>query len=148
MKNIMRLAVAAGIMMLLILSNVDASGRELAIVTNKNYPLDSITANSAKEIYLGEKLTEGRVKIKPMENSDDELYNKFIENVMESTIGKYKAHWIKKVFQDGTIPPVKNNSSAEILKLIAKVSGGIGYVWADEVKGDDVKVILKVVVGN
>ena len=148
MNNMVRLGVAVGFMVLLLGGNAYAVARELAIVSNKDFPLNAITAAKVKEIYLGEKLTEGSVKLKPMEHNDEVLKNRFIEKVMGSSIDGYKAYWIKKFFQEGIMPPMNKASSADVLQSVAQTSGGIGYVWADEVKGDGVKVLLKVEVGN
>lgn len=148
MNNMVRWGVAVGVMVLLLWGNAYAMARELAIVSNKDFPLSAITAAKVKEIYLGEKLTEGSVKIKPMDHHDEVLKKRFIEKVMRSSIDGYKAYWIKKFFQEGIVPPTNKASSADLLQSVAQTSGGIGYVWADEVKGHGVKVLLKVEVGN
>src|SRR3972149_1989254 len=148
MNNMMRWGVAVGVMAFLLWGNAYAIARELAIIANKDFPSNAITAATVKEIYLGEKLAEGSVKIKPVEYNDEMLKKKFIEKVMGSSIDGYKAYWIKKFFQEGITPPTNKASSADVLQSVAQTSGGIGYVWADEVKGDGVKVLLKVEVGN
>jgi len=148
MNNMMRWGVAVGVMVLLLWGNAYAMARELAIVANKDFPSNAVTAARVKEIYLGEKMTEGGVKIKPMEHHDEVLKKRFIEKVMGSSIDGYKAYWIKKFFQEGITPPTNKASSADVLQSVAQTSGGIGYVWADEVKGDGVKVLLKLEVGN
>ena len=148
MNNMMRWGVAVGVMAFLLWGNAYAMARELAIIANKDFPSNAITAATVKEIYLGEKLAEGSVKIKPVEHNEEMLKKKFIEKVMGSSIDGYKAYWIKKFFQEGITPPTNKASSADVLQSVAQTSGGIGYVWADEVKGDGVKVLLKVEVGN
>src|SRR3989337_4107207 len=95
MNNMMRWGVAIGVMVLLLWGNAYAMARELAIVSNKDFPLNAITAAKVKEIYLREKLTEGSVKLKPMEHNDEVLTKTFIEKVMGSSIDGYKAYWIK-----------------------------------------------------
>ena len=148
MNNMMRWGVAVGVMAFLLWGNAYAMARELAIIANKDFPSNAITAATVKEIYLGEKLAEGSVKIKPVEHNEEMLKKKFIEKVMGSSIDGYKAYWIKKFFQEGITPPTNKSSSADVLQSVAQTSGGIGYVWADEVKGDGVKVLLKLEVGN
>ena len=147
-NNVMRWGAAVGVMVLLLWGNTYAMARELAIVANKDFPSNAVTVAGVKEIYLGKKMTEGGVKIKPMEYNDKALKRKFIEKVMGSSIDGYKVYWIKKYFQEGITPPTNISSSAALLQSVAQASGGIGYVWADEVKGDGVKVLLKVEVGN
>ena len=148
MNNMVKWGGTVGVMVLLLWGNAYAMAKELAVVSNKDFPSNAITAARVKEIYLGEKMTEGSVKIKPMEHNDEVLKKRFIEKIMGSSIDGYKAYWIKKFFQEGIIPPTNKSSSADVLQSVAQTSGGIGYVWADEVKGDGVKVLLKVEVGN
>ena len=148
MNHIMRWGVAVGLMVLLLWSNAYAMARELAIVSNKDFPLNAITVAGVKKIYRGEKMTEGSVKIIPMEHHDEVLKKRFIEKVIGSSIDGYKAYWIKKFFQEGITPPTNRASSADVLQSVAQTRGGIGYVWADEVKGAGVKVLLKVEIEN
>ena len=126
-----------------------ANAKEIAIIANQDYPLSSISASAVKNIYLGEKTSEGGVKIKPMEQRDETIKKRFIEKVMGSTVDGYKAYWIKKFFQEGVTPPTAKGTPAEIIQAINQTSGAIGYVWVDDVKGDSgVKVLLKIEVGN
>ena len=101
-----------------------------------------------KEIYLGEKMSEGSIKIRPMDQNDELVRRKFIEKVMGTTVDGYKAYWIKKFFQEGITPPTAKASSTEMIQSVANISGGIGYVWADEIRVDSVKILLKIDVGN
>lgn len=146
MNNI-RWGIVIGLLTLALAGNTYASARELAIISNKNYPAGTITAAMVKDIYLGEKTAEGSVKIKPMDQNDETIRRKFVEKVMGSTVDGYKAYWIKKFFQEGVTPPTARASSAEVIQAVSKTPGGIGYVWGDDVKGD-VKVLIKIEVGN
>ena len=126
-----------------------ASARELAIIANKDYPLNSISASSVKDIYLGEKISEGGVRVKPMEQRDEAIKKRFIEKVMGSTVDGYKAYWIKKFFQEGVTPPTEKGTPSELVDAISNTGGAIGYVWGGDVKGESgVKVLLKIEVGN
>jgi len=146
-----KLGFVVGLITLLLSGTFYASAyaRELAIIANKDYPLNSISASAVKDIYLGEKKSEGGVKIKPMEQKDEAIKKRFIEKVMGSTVDGYKAYWIKKFFQEGVTPPTSKGSPVEMIQAISQTGGSVGYVWADEVKGDSgVKVLLKIEVGN
>lgn len=149
MNKMMGWGFAIWVTVLLLWGNVYATARELAIISNKDYPVNTITADRVKEIYLGEKMSEGSIKIKPMEHNDESIKKKFIEKIMGSSVDGYKAYWIKKFFQEGITPPINKASSADVIRSVSQTSGGIGYVWAEDVKGDaGVKVLLKVEVGN
>lgn len=145
--NMLKGGIVIGVLVFLLLGSVHASARELAIISNKDYPASTISAAMVKEIYLGEKVSEGSIKIKPMEQNDEAIKRKFIEKVVGSTVDGYKAYWIKKFFQEGITPPTSKATSNDVIQAVGQTSGGIGYVWGDEVKGD-VKVLLKIEVGN
>lgn len=55
---------------------------------------------------------------------------------------------MKKFYREGLIPPTKKASSAEVMQAVSQTSGGLGYVWGDEVKSDEVKILLMLYVGN
>src|SRR3989304_6566604 len=116
----------AGLITLLLSGTFYASAyaRELAIIANKDYPLNSISASAVKDIYLGEKTSEGGVKIKPMDQKDEAIKKRFIEKVMGSTVDGYKAYWIKKFFQEGVTPPTAKDTPSEIIDAISNTGGG------------------------
>ena len=146
--NNLRWKIVIGVIMLLLWGYTQADARELAIISNKDYPASTISTNKVKEIYLGEKMSEGSIKIRPMDQNDELVRRKFIERVMGTTVDGYKAYWIKKFFQEGIAPPTAKASSAEMIHSVANISGGIGYVWLDEIRVDSVKILLKIDVGN
>lgn len=146
--NILRWNIVIGVLMLLLWGYTQANAKEIAIISHKDYPASTISTGKVKEIYLGEKMSEGSVKIKPMDHNDEHLRKKFIEKVMGGTVDGYKAYWIKKFFQEGITPPTAKASSADMNNAVSNTSGAIGYVWADEVKSDAVKVLLKIDIGN
>ena len=149
--NKARFGVIGLLVLLLYGGNAFASAyaRELVIISNRDYPINTITAATIKDIYLGEKMSEGTIKVKPMESKDETIKKKFIEKIMGSTVDGYKAYWIKKFFQEGITPPTTKASSIELIQAVNQTNGGIGYIWADELKGDSgVMVLLKIDVGN
>ena len=146
--NILKWNIVIGGLMLLLCDNTQAYARDLAIISNKDYPVNTISTAKVKEIYLGEKMSEGSVKIKPMDQNDEQLRRRFIERVVGTSVDGYKAYWIKKFFQEGITPPTTKASSSEMIHAVANMTGGIGYVWADEIRGDSVKVLIKIDVGN
>lgn len=136
-------------LVLVVCGNVYAFAREIAIISNKDYPVDALTKSKVKDIYLGEITVIGNTKVKPIEHKDTVIKEKFIENIIGSSIDGYKAYWIKKFFQEGIAPPVIKASSTEVIETVSQTNGSIGYVWADEAAGaKGIKVLLKVEVGD
>lgn len=150
MKDV-KLSLVAGLATLILSSLVcsDVYGRELVVIANRDYPLNSISVSVVKDIYFGERTSDGKIKIKPMEQRDEAIRKRFIEKVMGSTVDGYKANWIKKFFQEGITPPISKGTPSEMIQAISQTAGAVGYVWGDDVKGEHgVKVLLKIEVGN
>lgn len=137
-----------GITILLLWTSTYAAARELAIICNKDYPSNAITVNTIRKIYLGEKISENNIRIRPMENSNESIRKWFLEQIIGNTLDGYRGYWMKKFYQEGLIPPTKKASSAEVTQAVSQTSGGLGYVWADEVKSDEVKILLRLFIGN
>jgi len=115
---------------------------DIAIIANKNYPANKISILTLREIYLGEKLMEGDVRIKPFINKEHKLKTFFLEKVLGLNEDKFNAYWIKKVFQEGGTPPATKKSSEDLIEAVKEEKGGIGYVWKKEAKGEDIKILL------
>ncbi len=146
-----KLSLMTGLITVLVSGSLlaSANARELAIIANKDYTLDSISAFAVRDIYLGEKTLERGVKIRPMDQRDEAIKRKFIERVMGNSVDGYKAYWIKKFFQEGVNPPTAKGSPYEVIQAISQTVGAIGYVWVDDIKGDPgIKILLKIEVGN
>src|SRR5574337_582839 len=133
-----KFSLVMGLVTLLFSGSIYASAyaRELVIIANKDYPINSISASTVKDIYLGEKTSEGGVKIKPMEQRDEAIKKRFIEKVMGSTVDGYKAYWIKKFFQEGVTPPTTKGTPSEMIQAISQTAGAVGYAWVDDIKGE------------
>lgn len=127
----------------------EVQARELAIIANKAYPASNINIAVLKDIYRGEKRTEGSLKIRPIDQQETLIQKKFLEKALGTTVDSYNSHWIKKIFQDGGVPPTKKKSPNEVLESVKQEAGAIGYVWRNEVdeKGE-IKVLLTIEVGD
>lgn len=133
-----------------LLLNENAQAREMAIIANKAYPSGSIAIAVLKDVYRGEKTVEGGVKIRPIDQEESVIEKKFLEKVLGTTIDRYKGYWIKRIFQDGAVPPVKKKSSGAVAESVKQEPGLIGYIWKDEVdpKDTDIKVLLVIEIGD
>jgi ABC-type phosphate transport system substrate-binding protein len=138
-----------GIVISLLLLGGICQAKELAIIANQGYPTGSISMATLKDIYRGEKTVEGSVKIRPMDQKDPVIKKKFVGEVLGSTLDGYNSYWIKKVFQEGGIPPVVKGSSEEVIQTVGQEAGSLGYVWKSEAAGKGgIKVLLTIDVGE
>src|SRR5437660_1211162 len=49
-----------------------ANAKELAIIADKTFPVDTITLSTLQEIYLGKKEIIGDVRLKPVDQRDNQ----------------------------------------------------------------------------
>lgn len=123
----------------------EVQARELAVIANSAYPSGSITVSVLKEIYRGEKTAEGSVKIHPIDQKEPVIKKKFLEQIIGTTVDGYNGYWIKRVFQEGGIPPAIKGSTDEVIDTVKDEVGSIGYVWkSDSSDKKGIKVLLTV----
>lgn len=119
-------------------------GYSLDIVVSKDVPLDSISVDELRDIYLGRKIFWGEAtdfssnRIHPAFNTGKARVSFF------SLIGlkevKYKKKWIRITLSGKGTPPFKAETDDEVIDIVKHGKGRIGFV--DHWKGsEDVKVI-------
>lgn len=146
LKSLLITLIYSSLFTLLSLLPATAFADDIAVIVNENYPSANATLQEIKKIYLGEKKYEGKLLIKPMDQRDGSpIRQKFVEKALFITAENYKGFWIKKVFQEGALPPTVKANSQEVIDTVIQDVGSIGYVWAGETKGKSgIKVILTV----
>ncbi|MBI4715862.1 MAG: hypothetical protein HY760_08005 [Nitrospirae bacterium] len=121
----------------------------MAIIANQSYPSGSITPGVLKEIYRGEKSMEGSVRIRPVDQKDPVIKKHFLGKILGTTVDGYNGYWIKRVFQEGGVPPAIKGSPGEVIQVVGQEPGGIGYVWKSDVGGEKgIKLLLTIEVGE
>ena len=133
--------------LVIMFSSVSYAG-EIAIIANREYPVNTISTHILREIYFGEKAIEGNIRIMPFDQRSREIRKKFLTKVLGVSEDGYNAYWIKKVFQESGIPPVMKSSSDEVIRAVKEEDGGIGYIWKHEGNVSGIKVLLTVDVGD
>lgn len=131
-----------------LLASTTLYAEEIAIIANRAYPANHISLATLKEIYFGEKNTESGIRIKPYDQKSNRIRKKFLTKVLGVGEDGYNAYWIKKVFQEGGIPPVMKETSDEVIRTIKEEPGGIGYIWKYEGDLSGIKILLTVEVGD
>lgn len=123
---------------------VSAFADDIAVIVNEHYPLSSVQLSEVKKIYLGEKKFEGNLQLKLLDQrSSSTIRKKFTMEVLSITPEAYSGYWLKKLFQEGGLPPVVKDNSPEVIDAVIKDKGSIGYVWREEAMGKKgIKIIL------
>ena len=86
----------------------------------------TLTADEARDVYLGEKQLAGSVKLVPFDNSAAQ--GEFLSKVLQMDSAKYSTLWTKKGFREGLNAPAVKGSDVEVLANVKANPGGVGYV--------------------
>ncbi len=108
----------------------------IVVVVNANAPVQSLTANQVRDIYLGEKRRWNGVRVAPVDyKSNQTLQDRFLDSVLYMDASAYNNYWIKRAFRDGLKRPTVAVSPQEALQAVAQNAGGIGFFYASDVSG-------------
>ncbi|HEX4857370.1 MAG TPA: hypothetical protein VFV17_00035 [Usitatibacteraceae bacterium] len=82
-----------------------------------------------REVFLGDKqFGNGNVRLVPLENAA--VQAEFLAKVVKMDAAKYHAAWTKKAFRDGVNPPATRPTDADVVEMVKRTPGAIGYVGA------------------
>ena len=96
---------------------------DIYIIAN---PSVRLSAEEAREVFLGEKQLAGPVKLVPFDNASAQ--SEFLEKVYRLDAGKYNTLWAKKGFRDGLNPPAMRGTDVEVIASVRATPGAVGYV--------------------
>jgi len=116
MKSLRRVLVSIGLCAPLV-----THGMDLIANTSMLLSIDEV-----RDIYLGEKLLAGNVKLIPVDNSS--VQDEFLAKVLQTDRDKYYARWARKVYREGLSTPPTKGSDAEVAAFVKATPGAIGYV--------------------
>ena len=109
---------------------------DIVVVVNDKAPVQSLTEQDIKDIYLGETGFWGSTAIKPIGYQDGtSIQSSFLDKVIKTSENVYKTYWIKRIFREGGVPPAKAATPEEALRDVSSNVGGITYVPASALSG-------------
>jgi len=91
-------------------------------------PSLTLSADDARDVFIGEKQLAGGVKLAPFDNSAAQ--NEFLAKVLHMDAAKYSTLWTKKGFREGLNAPAVKSSDLEVVANVKANPGGVGYVTA------------------
>lgn len=119
------------------------SNRVLAFIVNKASPLDNLSSQDLRKIFLGErsKWPDGHKVTLVMQERGQEERAVFLRLVCHMQESDYNRYVLQAVFT-GSVQagPRLLSSASGVIKFVSLVPGAIGYVYADETD-DSVKVL-------
>ena len=100
-----------------------AFGADLYVIANAD---TKVSAEMVRDIYIGEKQFADNVKLIPLDNVAGQA--DFLGKVLRLDVTRYANLWVKKSFRDALNPPTVKNSDKEVLDLVRKTPGAVGYI--------------------
>lgn len=114
----------------------------IAIVVNKDSPLNNITAKEAKRIFLGvtKKLPNGQsIKIVDL-TGNASLQEDFYEAVANKSVSEIRNRWAGLAFSGKAVPPTPLDTVHKVKAWLKANTNGVGYLKSQDVD-DSLKVI-------
>ncbi len=85
-----------------------------------------LSADEAREAFVGDKQFAGNVKLVPLDNAAAQP--EFLSKVLGMDATRYNALWVKKGFRDGLVAPSVKATDLEVVAGVKSTPGAIGYV--------------------
>lgn len=128
----------------LLVGAVSTEAREIAVIINARSPINSLSLEEVKGIYLGEIRLLGGKRLKPIDQQENqEIRQAFLKQVLGMSQASYLKHWIHRIFQDGIDAPILRGDSAAVIETVRESEEAIGYIWADEaLSARGIKIVL------
>lgn len=92
-------------------------------------PAVQIAAPELKEVFTGEKLFAGGIKLSPVDNASAQA--SFLASFLKMDVIRYNTVWTKKSFREGINPPPVKAGDNEVLAFVRKTPGAVGYVSSE-----------------
>lgn len=140
---------AGGVVLAALVAWADpALARDIVVVANPALPVETLSTDDLRAIYLGERTYVARMKVFPVAYATSDLVTEgFLRAVVGKTPSQFEAYWVKEIFHSGRLPPRKALSVADVLRIVATDPGAVGYVPAEALQGlDSVKRLFSLTV--
>lgn len=139
--RLMRLWIFLMVLVFCSTGTVSAWAEPIAVVVNKSNSSDDISTLELARIFEA-KLNRWQdgTKIVPINREFAAMIRETFSQVVHSKgVDKMRAYWYDQQYH-GITPPMTQESSVAVKRLVARVPGAIGYIYLSEVD-DTVKVI-------
>jgi hypothetical protein len=90
------------------------------------HPSVTLGAADIRDVYLGEKQLEGKLRLIPVDNAAAQ--EDFLAAILQTNQRHYHARWVRKTFREGLRAPPTKDNDAEVRSFVRSTPGAIGYV--------------------
>jgi len=128
----------------LLLAGVSAAwGSEVVVVVDARSSVERITQEEVVNIFLGRRrvLPNGEAAQPVEPPASDPVRAEFYRKLVDKSLAQISAYWASLYFSGKTRPPLQAESTGEVVELITRRPGGIGYLKRSEVSAR-VRIVL------
>ena len=116
---------------------------EIAVVTSPDTGVSSLSEREVRQLFNGETRELGGQRVTLLDLPEgDATRDTFYRELMGRTTDQMQSHWARQVFTGGARPPREVASISE-MKSRAASPGALGYLPADEVDEDELRVLFR-----
>jgi ABC-type phosphate transport system substrate-binding protein len=139
----MRLLKTITLLVLLVFTS-SAAFAGIAVVVNKANPIDQLSDDEVKNIFLGKKTTwsDGKT-IVPVTQEGTPRHEQFTEGLLGKTVHQFTIYWKKALFTGTGIAPKSFKSDGDVNAFINANPFAIGYIDEKSLDGSVKRVTLK-----
>lgn len=118
---------------------------EIAIVVNHGNPINTLSAEEVKAIFLKKVTTfpDGGPATPVYQDEDAKIYHAFAEKVLEKDISHLKSYWSGQIFSGKNTLPEVAKGDAAVKHTVSGVPEAIGYIDSRHVD-KSVKVVFTI----
>jgi len=116
----------------------------IAVITNKDNPLDSIDKLTLQRMYLGKikALPNGQLIMPIHQAEDSTIREAFRKKVLEKTNSQLYSYWSRMLFTGRAKPPrAINTGVTDTINFVQRQENSLAYIPAEQVDAS-VKVLL------
>jgi len=130
------------LLMLMLCVTMSCSAVEVQVIANKDLSVTSLGSDDLSDFYLGKrKKLPGGGNATVFTNADQDETERFLDKYLDLTPAAFSASWKRMIFTGRGIPPTDAKDDQDMIDIIKRTPGGIGYV-ATGTKVDGVMVLI------
>lgn len=122
------------------------AGEMLYIIVNAKSTVQTLTKKEIKNIFLGEikSFPNGNPAKPVVQPIGTPSRTAFMNKIIQKNENRWRAHWARLLFTGKGIPPLELEKSDDLLEVIARKKGAIGYFLGEGKEHKGVRVLMKV----
>ncbi len=122
-------------------ATVQAEAQAIAIVVDRDNPLNDIGVEALRSLFLGKRREwPDGTRAVPVDLESGGPHRAFCSTVLRMSEADYERYWVDEKVRGAGTGPRPLSSSSMVVRLVARVRGAVGYVPLSRIDGS-VKVL-------